>query len=564
MTDASETQKKQKATKVRRKPEGESVLRPTFTVARHTPNEAVWDANQQGSNLLQRQCACGTHTIGGSECDDCRHKRESSLLQRADINNLPKTFETSSSVEPQHSPATNLTHNFGHVLIGEKVPNWQPTTNPPILQHSIQRQSQLISGIVQRTPIDDVKNKCITRQFPRQLDNLELQQTIQALTDHMQTLQPTDAAYQAAADNMQILRSEVAYREREQLMTDHLTDISGAGSTADHRRETDELIAYARSQLETGTFPQMIDTFIQQTVPDADEKVRILGRVVVEAERMEFFLGNIYHRGANDWEVDAAGRHTEDRGHMVDSYTGGNAMHWCSRFATTALSRVRGSNTVLASSGYKIANPHESGWNIDLDYNAAQGGDFSGMTHGSSATAASNPWAALRQRLTQIDGDASIADKEQAKRQAIDNVFSSEIRPQPGDMMIITEPGAKQNSFDGGHSHTTTIERLDGYTVSTIEGNASDRVTGHVYDLTNPAHVGKIIFIARPSLASGRTAAEEAQIGAGVAAGTAYVGEQELLEPLQQINRMLEEFAANAGYINIVPQNGDHSVSNLD
>jgi hypothetical protein len=47
-------------------------------------------------------------------------------------------------------------------------------------------------------------------------------------------------------------------------------------------------------------------------------------------------------------------------------------------------------------------------------------------------------------------------------------------------------------------------------------------------------------------------------------AGTAIVGEQQLLEPLQQMNEMLERFAANAGYVNNIPAGGNNSVANLD
>lgn len=472
-------------------------------------------------------------------------------------NNSKQVKRTKRLFASEHSHRSEVTLD----LTPENILNLQRTIGNRSLQRLIQRQDQQISGIVQRTFIDDVKSTSITRTFPKKLHNLELEQVIQALAAHIQNLQPTDSTYQAVTDNMKILRSEVAYRERERNISNLLTSVGGAASSA-HHQETDKLIDYARKQIETGTFPQMVDTFVQQNVPDADEKVRILGQVAVEAERMEFFLGNIYHMGANDWEVNSAGHHTEDRGHMVDSYTNNRAMHWCSRFATTALSRARGSNTVLASSGYKIANPR--GWNIDLDYNPTQGGDFVGMSSGSNATATSNSWAALRQRLAQINHDAAITDKEQAKRQAVDNVFNTEIRPQPGDIMIAKGAGANPNSFNGGHSHTTTIESLNDYTISTIEGNAGDRVTGRVYNLLSAADVGKIIYIARPSLASGRTAAEESQIGAGVAAGTAYIGEQDLLEPLQQMNRMLEKFAANANYIDNVRQGGDHTVSNLD
>src|SRR5437868_12070673 len=46
------------------------------------------------TGLLQRKCACGQHTIGGSECEECRQKREGTL-QRAAVNTAP-----TSSVPP--------------------------------------------------------------------------------------------------------------------------------------------------------------------------------------------------------------------------------------------------------------------------------------------------------------------------------------------------------------------------------------------------------------------------------------------------------------------------------
>jgi hypothetical protein len=440
----------------------------------------------------------------------------------------------------------------------------------PVLQHAIGNTG--VQRLIQRQPgidfstgfIHELKTTCVTREFPKKLSNDELAQGIQALTAHLQTLQTSDSMYQAAADNLQTLQSEVTYRQREQTMTGHLNDVTGAGNNnADHNRETDELIAYARSQLDT--YPPMVDTFVRQATPDVNEKVRVLGEVSALAARMEFFLGSIYHRGSDDWEVNAAGAHTENRGHMVDYYTGGNDIQWCSRFATTARAKVLGSNDLLAASGYKIANPHTNDWDIDLDYSAQYGGDFAGMRSGANATAGNNPWAALRQRLTQINGDASIADKPQAKAEAVDNFFNTHIRPQPGDMMIVRRGAANKNSFTGtSNSHTTMVECLDGYQLSTVEGNSGSRVTGHVFDLTNPADVEEIIYVARPSLATGRTAAQEAQIGAGVPAGTAIVGEQQLLEPLQQMNEMLERFAANAGYVNNIPAGGNNSVANLD
>lgn len=79
MSDTNGTQDKQKAVKVRRKPERESVLRPMFAATRHGTSGTLWDRDQQGSGLLQRQCACGTHTIGGGGCEACKQKRDTGV-----------------------------------------------------------------------------------------------------------------------------------------------------------------------------------------------------------------------------------------------------------------------------------------------------------------------------------------------------------------------------------------------------------------------------------------------------------------------------------------------------
>jgi hypothetical protein len=36
-------------------------------------------------HVLQRQCACGQHTVAGGECAECRKKREGGMLQRAAV-----------------------------------------------------------------------------------------------------------------------------------------------------------------------------------------------------------------------------------------------------------------------------------------------------------------------------------------------------------------------------------------------------------------------------------------------------------------------------------------------
>src|SRR5262249_56256445 len=41
------------------------------------------------SRILQRACACGTHTVAGGECEACKKKREAAGLQRAAISPAP-------------------------------------------------------------------------------------------------------------------------------------------------------------------------------------------------------------------------------------------------------------------------------------------------------------------------------------------------------------------------------------------------------------------------------------------------------------------------------------------
>lgn len=48
--------------------------------------------------LLQRKCACGQHTIAGGECEECRKKRETGMLQRAPLH------PSSSSPHPSEVP----------------------------------------------------------------------------------------------------------------------------------------------------------------------------------------------------------------------------------------------------------------------------------------------------------------------------------------------------------------------------------------------------------------------------------------------------------------------------
>ena len=128
MNDTNGTQEKQKAAKVRRKPERKSRLRPTFAAARFSPSGALSDHNQPESRLLQRRCACGTHTIGGGECDGCRRKRESGFLQRMSPQNVPDHISSSELTKRQNFTPTPA----GRVL--SQIPLHSPDEKHPPVQ----------------------------------------------------------------------------------------------------------------------------------------------------------------------------------------------------------------------------------------------------------------------------------------------------------------------------------------------------------------------------------------------------------------------------------------------
>lgn len=112
MSDTQGTQQREKAAKVKRKPERESVLQPTFAAARHSLDSSLGDRQQQGSGFLQRRCACGMHTIGGGACNTCRQKRESRFLQRVTVRSMPESLPPTPA---QTSPTDNVSFDLSQV-----------------------------------------------------------------------------------------------------------------------------------------------------------------------------------------------------------------------------------------------------------------------------------------------------------------------------------------------------------------------------------------------------------------------------------------------------------------
>lgn len=72
MAETSNKKQVESTSATRIKPKRESELRHTFAASRNNQAGGAWDDDKiPNSNVLQRQCDCGNHTIGGTVCRAC-------------------------------------------------------------------------------------------------------------------------------------------------------------------------------------------------------------------------------------------------------------------------------------------------------------------------------------------------------------------------------------------------------------------------------------------------------------------------------------------------------------
>ncbi|MEE6286098.1 CHAP domain-containing protein [Georgenia sp. MJ173] len=395
----------------------------------------------------------------------------------------------------------------------------------------------LATLVVQRlVPRDsDLHTMCFDRPVFTAMSDAELDETIAAVDRILPTL-TEDADLETARGNQAEARREQAAR-RHPGFAAHEAAVSGAGTAGSRRAAVEALVTWSRQQLDV--YPDLVRRFRRQQQPDVTEKVRVLGQAAAAVARMEFLLGTILHRGGS-WEA------TANAGPMVDDYTGGGDAAWCTKFATSALAAIRG-DSVVAGSGYKVANPTEFP-GLDIETDAAQGGAFVGTRRSRSATSADSPFVELRETLTAI---AAGTVAGQTAAEAAEAFLRDRIRPQPGDILVTRRGVADPNSFAGGSlSHTLMVESVSGSRISLIEGNASattDRVSGRVLDLSVVGDVEEIVFISRASLGSGVAAAESALTGIEEVEEASRVDKAAILRPIDDLNILLEGLARSEG-----------------
>jgi hypothetical protein len=357
-------------------------------------------------------------------------------------------------------------------------------------------------------------------------------------------------------------------------MNSEALDVMTADTNADRRTamwsnpdqdNEDGLVPWIREN-----FPTEADlsAFLARTDLTDAQKTAAFGRITVELGRLEYLMGVMYH-GGNDQTWENLNTPNNNRGTFVNHFkeavgNNPNGSAWCTMFSGY-LKTLLGFSDDLADGGPLIFN---SG--ARLDWWATAGTNFisgaddfsdpSDFDDYSGAAIDTADWTTLRTSLS-----ANGLTDEQ-KETAVDDFLADRTTPQPGDVLIM-RIGATNNSYGGGFaSHTMTIESYNDYTISSIEGNRGQKVTGTELDLRDSADVGSIICLIRAGVeffteneapAAEAVAPENAgPEGEGAAADQAaaepvanVIEEADIINPLKQMVRNLQLMADQKEYV---------------
>lgn len=339
--------------------------------------------------------------------------------------------------------------------------------------------------------------------------------------------------------------------------------VKAAKDEKERKKAAQELATFARNL--TSEYPAKIKEFKAQSTPDATEKVRILGELSAAAARIEWLVGTIYIGGSGSkdkWEETK----NQDKNDVLAGYYHNSVSNenstgpWCSKFVAAINKNVlgyhdkKGKATGSTWSGYKMAR-------ADLwDYSADQGGASTGKGHDQDKE--------TQKELVQLRKDVKKAKTQAEKTKAVTDFFKTKFKPQPGDTMVVKrESNPTANSYTSkALSHTTMVEKVVGTKIYTIEGNASNRVMGRVYDLATDADVIKPVFIGRMSLNAIKEDKKKTPAAEGEAAPkqteTSYT-EADLLDPVRRLSTKLRKFAEDQKYINKLKSGAVDAVYNL-
>ena len=330
-----------------------------------------------------------------------------------------------------------------------------------------------------------------------------------------------------------------------------------ATATKAHQSATLALAGWTREHVPNKT---VIDGFLDRTdVPNA-EKVATLGKLAAATARMEFLLGTMYHQGVKaKWEKDNTGVFPD----VYEKAVGGGSQPWCTKFAGYAFSRLGfkaaegEKDTSMFHSGYRLRHWGQTGKNVD---NTKQ------LTPEDETLVGMETSGALidSKEFKQLKKDLKKAKTAEDRVKVTEAFFAEKPVPQAGD--IVVKPrgeGQGDNWFTGGgSSHTMMVDQFDAatWTISTVEGNVGDKVGARKINLTDPAHVGDIIFIARMGMEYfGDPATKEEPPPGGVLGGIigavervvrgVVYSEEVLLGSMEDVNTRLVAIDAAQGWI---------------
>lgn len=156
MSETNSPNPNEKAAKIRRKPEQESVLSPTFAVARQTNSNNQHHSQPTGNGLLQRQCSCGKHTIAGSMCEECQKKGESA--SGVSLDEMGETGSVAIQTFPDHPRRSDFSAIPARTITPPSKQIIQPalTVNAPGDQY--EQEADQVAEAVMRLPASPMQD----------------------------------------------------------------------------------------------------------------------------------------------------------------------------------------------------------------------------------------------------------------------------------------------------------------------------------------------------------------------------------------------------------------------
>lgn len=145
---------------IKRPRPSDTTLRKTFAAERRVVTGGLGGryGQAQGDQLMQRRCACGTHTISGAPCHSCSQALSSSLLSRAPDATLKPDQASGPAARPDLNTHPGQAHDYSRIPVyaDRPFPGLQPAMsggrrNDAFLQTLI-RQRQETGQTGQTTP----------------------------------------------------------------------------------------------------------------------------------------------------------------------------------------------------------------------------------------------------------------------------------------------------------------------------------------------------------------------------------------------------------------------------